>query len=75
MASDLELSAMRQAITLSAHGLGTTSPNPPVGCVILDQRGTIVGADSTVVKESRTLKHTLSTRREVRLAGYGGRHA
>ncbi|WP_053658366.1 bifunctional diaminohydroxyphosphoribosylaminopyrimidine deaminase/5-amino-6-(5-phosphoribosylamino)uracil reductase RibD [Micromonospora sp. NRRL B-16802] len=44
MASDLELSAMRQAITLSALGLGTTSPNPPVGCVILDQHGTVVGA-------------------------------
>ncbi|MEV1320078.1 bifunctional diaminohydroxyphosphoribosylaminopyrimidine deaminase/5-amino-6-(5-phosphoribosylamino)uracil reductase RibD [Micromonospora arborensis] len=44
MASDLELSAMRHAITLSALGLGTTSPNPPVGCVILDQRGTVVGA-------------------------------
>ncbi|MEH0933219.1 bifunctional diaminohydroxyphosphoribosylaminopyrimidine deaminase/5-amino-6-(5-phosphoribosylamino)uracil reductase RibD [Micromonospora sp. CPCC 205558] len=44
MASDLELSAMRQAITLSALGLGTTSPNPPVGCVILDRRGTVVGA-------------------------------
>ncbi|WP_406071177.1 bifunctional diaminohydroxyphosphoribosylaminopyrimidine deaminase/5-amino-6-(5-phosphoribosylamino)uracil reductase RibD [Micromonospora sp. NBC_01638] len=44
MASDLELSAMRQAITLSALGLGTTSPNPPVGCVILDRHGTVVGA-------------------------------
>ncbi|WP_328414332.1 bifunctional diaminohydroxyphosphoribosylaminopyrimidine deaminase/5-amino-6-(5-phosphoribosylamino)uracil reductase RibD [Micromonospora sp. NBC_00389] len=44
MASDLELSAMRHAITLSALGLGTTSPNPPVGCVILDQHGTVVGA-------------------------------
>ncbi|MET8310728.1 bifunctional diaminohydroxyphosphoribosylaminopyrimidine deaminase/5-amino-6-(5-phosphoribosylamino)uracil reductase RibD [Micromonospora sp. NPDC005173] len=44
MASDLELSAMRHAIALSAFGLGTTSPNPPVGCVILDQGGTLVGA-------------------------------
>ncbi|MFI6272470.1 bifunctional diaminohydroxyphosphoribosylaminopyrimidine deaminase/5-amino-6-(5-phosphoribosylamino)uracil reductase RibD [Micromonospora zamorensis] len=44
MASELELSAMRHAITLSALGLGTTSPNPPVGCVILDQHGTVVGA-------------------------------
>lgn len=33
---------MRLAIVLSAHGLGTTSPNPPVGCVILND-GQIVG--------------------------------
>ncbi|MGW2625866.1 bifunctional diaminohydroxyphosphoribosylaminopyrimidine deaminase/5-amino-6-(5-phosphoribosylamino)uracil reductase RibD [Micromonospora taraxaci] len=44
MASDLELSAMRRAIILSALGLGTTSPNPPVGCVILDRHGAVVGA-------------------------------
>ncbi|MGH3813162.1 MAG: bifunctional diaminohydroxyphosphoribosylaminopyrimidine deaminase/5-amino-6-(5-phosphoribosylamino)uracil reductase RibD, partial [Pseudonocardiaceae bacterium] len=34
---------MRRAIVLSAFGLGTTSPNPPVGCVILDRDGHIVG--------------------------------
>jgi diaminohydroxyphosphoribosylaminopyrimidine deaminase/5-amino-6-(5-phosphoribosylamino)uracil reductase len=34
---------MRLAIALSAFGLGTTSPNPPVGCVILDEAGQIVG--------------------------------
>ncbi|PZF99697.1 bifunctional diaminohydroxyphosphoribosylaminopyrimidine deaminase/5-amino-6-(5-phosphoribosylamino)uracil reductase RibD [Micromonospora deserti] len=44
MASDVELAAMRQAITLSSFGLGTTSPNPPVGCVILDRHGVTVGA-------------------------------
>lgn len=43
MASQIELAAMRQAIALSALGLGTTSPNPPVGCVILDPEGYIVG--------------------------------
>jgi diaminohydroxyphosphoribosylaminopyrimidine deaminase/5-amino-6-(5-phosphoribosylamino)uracil reductase len=43
MASAAELSAMRQAILLSARGLGTTSPNPPVGCVILDTDGRVVG--------------------------------
>jgi diaminohydroxyphosphoribosylaminopyrimidine deaminase / 5-amino-6-(5-phosphoribosylamino)uracil reductase len=41
--SPFELSAMRQAIVLSAFGLGTTSPNPPVGCVILDATGQVVG--------------------------------
>ncbi|MFI6163931.1 bifunctional diaminohydroxyphosphoribosylaminopyrimidine deaminase/5-amino-6-(5-phosphoribosylamino)uracil reductase RibD [Micromonospora haikouensis] len=44
MASDAEVAAMRQAITLSSFGLGTTSPNPPVGCVILDRHGVAVGA-------------------------------
>lgn len=34
---------MRRAIALSALGLATTSPNPPVGCVILDESGRVVG--------------------------------
>lgn len=34
---------MRRAIALSAAGLGTTSPNPPVGCVLLDADGQIAG--------------------------------
>jgi diaminohydroxyphosphoribosylaminopyrimidine deaminase/5-amino-6-(5-phosphoribosylamino)uracil reductase len=41
--NELELAAMRRAIALSALGLGTTSPNPPVGCVILDTAGAVVG--------------------------------
>lgn len=43
MATSHELAAMRRAIVLSAFGLGTTSPNPPVGCVILDNNGGVVG--------------------------------
>lgn len=34
---------MRRAIAISAAGLGTTSPNPPVGCVLLDSGGQIIG--------------------------------
>lgn len=43
MASAAEVAAMRRAIALSAAGLGTTSPNPPVGCVLLDAQDRIVG--------------------------------
>jgi diaminohydroxyphosphoribosylaminopyrimidine deaminase/5-amino-6-(5-phosphoribosylamino)uracil reductase len=35
--------AMRRAIALAARGLGTTSPNPVVGCVLLDPDGYLVG--------------------------------
>ncbi|MGW7439664.1 bifunctional diaminohydroxyphosphoribosylaminopyrimidine deaminase/5-amino-6-(5-phosphoribosylamino)uracil reductase RibD [Streptomyces sp. NPDC054849] len=34
---------MRRAIALAARGLGSTSPNPVVGCVIADASGTVVG--------------------------------
>ncbi|MGP4111396.1 bifunctional diaminohydroxyphosphoribosylaminopyrimidine deaminase/5-amino-6-(5-phosphoribosylamino)uracil reductase RibD [Streptomyces sp. 4N509B] len=43
MANAQEVAAMRRAIAISAHGLGATSPNPPVGCVILDSEGRTVG--------------------------------
>ncbi|MFE5158047.1 bifunctional diaminohydroxyphosphoribosylaminopyrimidine deaminase/5-amino-6-(5-phosphoribosylamino)uracil reductase RibD [Streptomyces sp. NPDC056697] len=43
MATPNELTAMRRAVAISAQGLGTTSPNPPVGCVILDRDGVPVG--------------------------------
>lgn len=38
-----ETAAMRRAIQLAAHGLGHTSPNPVVGCVVLDAAGHTVG--------------------------------
>ena len=34
---------MARAIALAARGLGTTSPNPVVGCVLLDAGGEVVG--------------------------------
>jgi diaminohydroxyphosphoribosylaminopyrimidine deaminase / 5-amino-6-(5-phosphoribosylamino)uracil reductase len=43
MALPVEIAAMRRAIAVSAAGLGTTSPNPPVGCVLLDSAGQIIG--------------------------------
>jgi diaminohydroxyphosphoribosylaminopyrimidine deaminase/5-amino-6-(5-phosphoribosylamino)uracil reductase len=43
MPSQAEIAAMGRAIELAARGLGTTSPNPVVGCVILDSDGAVVG--------------------------------
>lgn len=43
MATASEIGAMRRAIALSACGIGTTSPNPPVGCVVLGSNGEVVG--------------------------------
>ena len=39
--------AMRRAIDLSRTVLGTTSPNPPVGAVLLDESGQVVGEGAT----------------------------
>jgi diaminohydroxyphosphoribosylaminopyrimidine deaminase/5-amino-6-(5-phosphoribosylamino)uracil reductase len=38
---------MRRALALSVGVLGTTSPNPPVGAVVLDQHGEPVGEGAT----------------------------
>jgi diaminohydroxyphosphoribosylaminopyrimidine deaminase/5-amino-6-(5-phosphoribosylamino)uracil reductase len=38
-----ETAAMRRAIALAARGIGATSPNPVVGCVIVDAAGAVVG--------------------------------
>lgn len=43
MAGQPELDALRRAVVLSALALGTTSPNPPVGAVVLDADGVVVG--------------------------------
>jgi diaminohydroxyphosphoribosylaminopyrimidine deaminase / 5-amino-6-(5-phosphoribosylamino)uracil reductase len=47
MASPAEQEAMRRAIALAAAGLGETSPNPSVGCVLLDAAGQLVGEGRT----------------------------
>lgn len=39
-----DANAMRRAIMLAARGLGSTSPNPVVGCVVLDAAGQLAGA-------------------------------
>lgn len=42
-AAAVEEAAMRRAVELAARGLGSTSPNPVVGCVVLDRHGRTVG--------------------------------
>jgi len=78
MASPAEDAAMVRAIALAAHGLGTTSPNPVVGCVILDRAGQVVGegwheydlrdhAEIVALNEAKQHAHTYQ--REDRLKG------
>ena len=43
MATPEETEAMRRAVALAARGLGSTSPNPVVGCVVLDAAGRVAG--------------------------------
>lgn len=43
MAQQADTTAMRRAVELAARGLGATSPNPVVGCVITDASGHRVG--------------------------------
>ncbi|WP_345601201.1 bifunctional diaminohydroxyphosphoribosylaminopyrimidine deaminase/5-amino-6-(5-phosphoribosylamino)uracil reductase RibD [Saccharopolyspora rosea] len=38
---------MRSAIAVSERVRGTTSPNPPVGCVVLDAAGEVAGVGAT----------------------------
>jgi diaminohydroxyphosphoribosylaminopyrimidine deaminase/5-amino-6-(5-phosphoribosylamino)uracil reductase len=42
-AAELDANMMRRAIELAERGLGSTSPNPIVGCVIVGPDGTVVG--------------------------------
>jgi len=47
MSGPIEVAAMRRAIALAARALGAVSPNPPVGCVVLDTAGDVAGEGFT----------------------------
>jgi diaminohydroxyphosphoribosylaminopyrimidine deaminase/5-amino-6-(5-phosphoribosylamino)uracil reductase len=47
VASAAEVQSMHRAIVASRGVLGTTSPNPPVGAVVLDRDDTVVGVGAT----------------------------
>jgi len=40
---DQDIYWMQRALELARRGIGVTSPNPAVGCVILDRAGQVVG--------------------------------
>lgn len=42
-ATETELQAMRRAVALARRGLGTASPNPVVGAIVLDRHGEVAG--------------------------------
>ena len=39
--------AMRSALSLAKRGLGRCSPNPSVGCLILDRSNNLIGMGRT----------------------------
>src|SRR4051812_23393958 len=43
----VEMDAMRRAIDASRVVVGATSPNPPVGAVVLDAQGEVAGVGAT----------------------------
>jgi diaminohydroxyphosphoribosylaminopyrimidine deaminase/5-amino-6-(5-phosphoribosylamino)uracil reductase len=76
-ALDRDIYWMKRALELARRGIGVSSPNPAVGCVILDRGGQVVGegwheydlldhAEVGALKEAR--QHAL-TRQEDRLKG------
>jgi len=75
---------MRRALELARRGIGVSSPNPAVGCVILDRAGQVVGegwheydlldhAEVVALREAK--QHALTRQGEDRLKGHGVHHA
>ncbi|MDV8000292.1 bifunctional diaminohydroxyphosphoribosylaminopyrimidine deaminase/5-amino-6-(5-phosphoribosylamino)uracil reductase RibD [Rhodococcus sp. IEGM 1408] len=48
-----ERDALAEAITVSASALGVSTPNPPVGAVVLDSAGEVVGRGATETPGAR----------------------
>jgi diaminohydroxyphosphoribosylaminopyrimidine deaminase/5-amino-6-(5-phosphoribosylamino)uracil reductase len=69
---------MQRALELARRGIGVSSPNPAVGCVILDRAGQVIGegwheydlldhAEIVALKEAQ--QHALTYQKEDRLKG------
>jgi diaminohydroxyphosphoribosylaminopyrimidine deaminase/5-amino-6-(5-phosphoribosylamino)uracil reductase len=66
VATEAEVRAMRRAVSLAARGLGSTSPNPVVACVVLDGQVTqplrvVVDTEATVKPGARVLDQAAPT--------------
>lgn len=75
---DKDVYWMQRALELARRGIGVTSPNPAVGCVILDCAGQVIGegwheydlldhAEIVALKEAK--RHAAATRNQDRLRG------
>jgi len=75
---DKDIYWMKRALELAQRGIGVSSPNPTVGCVILDRAGQVVGegwheydlldhAEVVALNEAR--QHALTRQGEDRLKG------
>ncbi len=69
---------MQRALELARRGIGVTSPNPAVGCVILDRAGQVIGEGwheydlldhAEVVALNEAKQHALTYQKEDRLKG------
>jgi diaminohydroxyphosphoribosylaminopyrimidine deaminase/5-amino-6-(5-phosphoribosylamino)uracil reductase len=69
---------MQRALELARRGIGVTSPNPAVGCVILDRAGQVVGEGwheydlldhAEVVALNEAKQHAITHSKEDRLRG------
>jgi diaminohydroxyphosphoribosylaminopyrimidine deaminase/5-amino-6-(5-phosphoribosylamino)uracil reductase len=76
--SERDMYWMRRALELARRGIGVCSPNPVVGCVILDRAGQVIGegwheydlvdhAEVAALREAK--KHAGSAGKEDRLRG------
>jgi len=69
---------MQRALELARRGIGVTSPNPAVGCVILDRAGQVLGEGwheydlldhAEVVALNEAKQHALTFKKDDRLKG------
>ena len=78
MTSDQDRYWMQRALELARRGIGVSSPNPAVGCVILDRAGQVLGEGwheydlldhAEVVALNEAKQHALAYKKEDRLKG------